>query len=201
MIFFFFFNTGFLCISSFFVLVWSYLLGTTVHLSVSCSLVQRGRRAQTLGALSWSCWGCFSSALFLFFLVFWPITLLTWHTCASPCQYGLPHFAPWLSSHLRVFEVSSQKKKIPKWMQCYDGAWSLSVHLGTRLAKTCCRWKEECRCSVICVCRVSYHLTCATEIIVNGLSGGWHRVAISSLEMLPPPPPCAVRAWKLVHVL
>lgn len=111
MIFFFFFNTGFLCISSFFVLVWSYLLGTTVHLSVSCSLVQRGRRAQTLGALSWSCWGCFSSALFLFFLVFWPIALLTWHTCASPCQYGLPHFAPWLSSHLRVFEVSSQKKK------------------------------------------------------------------------------------------
>lgn len=194
--FFFFLNTGFLCISSFFVLVWSYLLGTTVHLSVSCSLVQRGRRAQTLGALSWSCWGCFSSALFLF--VFFGFLAnrspdMT-HVCLS--------VSVWTASFCTVVILTSQsvwsivtKKKIPKWMQCYDGAWSLSVHLGTRLAKTCCRWKEECRCSVICVCRVSYHLTCATEIIVNGLSGGWYCVAISSLEMLLPPPPCAVRAW------
>lgn len=87
---------------AFFVLVWSYPIGTTVHLFVSCSLVWKRTTCTDT-------WGTFLVIRSVFFVL--PIACLTWHTCASLCQYGLPHFAPRLSSHLRVFEVSSKEKK------------------------------------------------------------------------------------------
>lgn len=111
MIFFFFLNTGFLCISSFFVLVWSYLLGTTVHLSVSCSLVQRGRRAQTLGALSWSCWGCFCSALFFcwFFLANRSPDMT--HVCLSVSVWTASFCTVVILTSQSVWSIVTKKKK------------------------------------------------------------------------------------------
>lgn len=136
---------------AFFVLVWSYPLGTTVHLSVSCSLVERGRRAQTLGALSWSCEVFFFPDFFFFANCSPDVT----HVCLS--------VSVWTASFCTAVILTSQSVWSIVKRQKYQNERSaammpvLFLFTSVRVSITCCRWKEGCRCWATPISRVRCH--------------------------------------------
>lgn len=181
------FNTGFY-VFLVFVLVWSYLLGTTVHLSASCRWSKRTTCTDT--------WALFGQCAQLHVggsvcFTFCPSS--SSHDTLVPLSVRMDCLilsrVTYISSHLIMSSRGAVKvSSKPKWLRCMVPDLFLlpSVHV---IAKPGGKRKEECRYwwFVFVICWVfCYHLSCTTKMILIWLSGEWHHVAISSLEMLLP---------------